>query len=253
MDIKVVVATHKVYTMPADKMYIPVHAGAALTSPLPYQGDDTGDNISRKNKTYCELTCLYWAWKNIDADYIGLVHYRRHFKGKTCAGKWDSILSETKAEQLLENVDVILPAKRYYLIETIFSHYAHSHYAKDLEVTEQVLRERYPEYIPAYDKVMNSRGAHMFNMMIMKRDVLNEYCTWLFDILAEIERRLDISEYSDFDKRVFGRISELLLNVWMLHTGRDFAAVKVMHMEGENLSSKCRKLIRRKFRPEHRA
>ena len=84
--VKIVVATHKKYKMPKDEMYLPLHVGAAgkvdaCGNPLDlgYQKDNTGDNISGKNASFCELTGLYWAWKNLDADYIGLAHYRRHF------------------------------------------------------------------------------------------------------------------------------------------------------------------------------
>lgn len=77
-DIKIIVAAHKKYHMPEDSCYLPLHVGKKGKDDLGYLGDDTGDNISEKNPYYCELTGLYWAWKNLKADYIGLVHYRRH-------------------------------------------------------------------------------------------------------------------------------------------------------------------------------
>ena len=73
MDIKIIVATHKKYWMPSDDIYLPVHVGKKGKTDLGYQGDDTGDNISDKNTNYCELTGLYWAWKNLKADYKGLI------------------------------------------------------------------------------------------------------------------------------------------------------------------------------------
>ena len=82
MDIKVIVAAHKPYRMPQDSMYLPLQVGRALADQdLGWQGDNTGDNISLKNPYYCELTGLYWAWKNLKADAIGLVHYRRFLRG----------------------------------------------------------------------------------------------------------------------------------------------------------------------------
>ena len=89
MNIKIIVATHKKYWMPSDPVYFPIHVGAEgkkdpMGHPLDlgYIKDNTGENISDKNKNYCELTGLYWAWKNLNADYIGLAHYRRHFTVK---------------------------------------------------------------------------------------------------------------------------------------------------------------------------
>ena len=87
MDIKVIIAAHKKYRMPKDKLYLPIHAGAEGKDDIGFKKDNTGKNISKKNPFFCELTALYWAWKNLDADYIGLVHYRRHLtlkkKGKS--------------------------------------------------------------------------------------------------------------------------------------------------------------------------
>ena len=79
-NIKMIVATHKKYEMPKDLMYVPLQVGADGKEKITdYEQDNIGDNISSKNPYFCELTGLYWAWKNLDADYIGLSHYRRHF------------------------------------------------------------------------------------------------------------------------------------------------------------------------------
>lgn len=63
-----------------DPLYIPVRCGAVFDKRenVAMLGDDTGDNISEKRLSYCELTVQYWAWKNVKADYYGLCHYRRY-------------------------------------------------------------------------------------------------------------------------------------------------------------------------------
>lgn len=81
-NIKILIAAHKPYWMPKDPVYLPLHVGAEGKPDLGYTKDNTGDNISAKNPNFCELTGLYWAWKNLDADYLGLVHYRRYFTRK---------------------------------------------------------------------------------------------------------------------------------------------------------------------------
>ena len=73
-DIKIVIAAHKPYVMPEDKIYLPVQVGSEGKQNIGFQRDNEGDNISEKNPSFCELTGLYWAWKNLDADYIGLAH-----------------------------------------------------------------------------------------------------------------------------------------------------------------------------------
>ena len=115
MNIKILVAAHKAYQMPTDPMYMPIHVGKeGKELELGYVGDNTGDNISLKNPNFCELTGIYWAWKNLEADYIGLAHYRRHFSLKKGSDKWASVLTSAQAEALLKDTDVVLPKKRNY-------------------------------------------------------------------------------------------------------------------------------------------
>ena len=117
---KITVITHKPYAMPSDALYLPLQVGAAGKKAIGFTPDDTGDNISEKNPYFCELTGLYWAWNNLDCDYLGLVHYRRYLAGKMqfiINGKNKGILSEEELNKLLENTDIILPKKRNYFIE----------------------------------------------------------------------------------------------------------------------------------------
>lgn len=162
MSIKIIVAAHKKYWMPTDPVYLPVHVGAEGKASIGYMPDNTGDNISSKNPHFCELTGLYWAWKNLDADYLGLVHYRRYFTRKevhNIEAKKDQILTEKEWQQILSKHPVVVPDKRKYYIETNRSHYNHAHHRKGLDVTEQIIKEQCPEYLPAFEKVMNRTWA----------------------------------------------------------------------------------------------
>lgn len=206
----VIVAAHKPYEMPKDKLYLPVHVGAAGKEGIRYQRDDEGENISDLNPYFGELTGFYWAWKNLKADYIGLVHYRRYFvmDGKT--------LEYKQIEPYLGKIKVFTPKKRWYVIETLKSHYDHTHYPEHLEITRKVVVEKYPEYEKTIDKTLKHRWGYMFNMIILERGLLDEYCTWLFDVLFEVFKKIDCSNYTAFEKRYVGRMSELLFNVWYL-------------------------------------
>lgn len=248
MDIKIIVAAHKEFQMPQEDIYLPLHVGAAGKEELiaartaqkskdtvvceeRMERDDTGDNISQKNPMYCELTGLYWMWKNLDAEYCGLVHYRRHFMEypswlPTCHPQ-RHILGRKRLESLLAETDIILPKKRNYYITNIHDHYAASHYPEHLTAAREVIRERCPEYLEAYDALMKSTKAHMFNMMIMRRDKLEAYCEWLFPLLYELENRIDSSSYDAFQARYPGRLSELLLNVWINKNGLEYKEVPV--------------------------
>ena len=256
MRIRIIVAGHKAYRMPKDSVYLPLQVGAALADSLilGWERDDRGKNISEKNRTFCELTGLYWAWKNLDADILGLCHYRRYFGApdsllsRMGKAKENRILTGEQIEDLLEGKDVILPGKRHYWIETRESQYAHAHHAADLQVAEEVLREKFPEYIPAWKKMLASRSGHICNMFIMRRELLDEYCGWLFDILFEVEKRLDISSYSENDRRAFGFLGERLLDVWLDTRGVSCTEVPMINMESQHWLRKGSAFVKRKWK-----
>ncbi len=202
MKIQIIVAAHKAYRMPTDPMYLPLHVGkAGKDLALGFQGDNTGENISEKNATYCELTGLYWAWKNLDADYIGLAHYRRHFRGKSGKDKWDCILTTAQAEQLLQDYDVLVPKRRNYYIETAYNQYVHAHPAEPLDLMISLVSAQGENYRAAAEAMRHRTWTHIYNMFIMKRDIFDGYCQWMFDILGQVEAQIDISGYSAYDRR----------------------------------------------------
>lgn len=218
-SVKIIVASHKPYRMPEDPLYLPLQVGAEVNDVrTEFTRDNTGDNISDKNPSYCELTGLYWAWKTLDADYLGLAHYRRHFRSLAAGGAKDpfaKILTGEEARNYLESADIIVPVRRRYYIETLYSHYAHTHYAGQLDLTREIISEKYPSYLHSYDRAVHRTSGYMFNMMIMRRDLFNSYCAWLFDILGELEKRVDASGLDAFQARFYGRISEIIFNVWL--------------------------------------
>lgn len=245
-QIKIMIACHREYPVPDDHCYLPLEVGAALhAEAIPgIVPDDTGDNISQKNENYCELTALYWAWKNLDADAIGLVHYRRYFSKNRLSKQ---IADEADFRKALEKASVILPVKRRYWIETIYSQYIHAHHEQDLSVTRAVITERCPEYLAAYDRKMRRRSGHAFNMLVMRRNLFDAYCSWLFSVLFEVEKRLNISSYDAYNRRVFGFIAERLLDVWLETNRIDYTEMPVLYTESQHWLRKGTALIRRKL------
>ena len=235
--IKIIVAAHKACEVPSDPMYFPLHVGAegkmdAQGKPLDigFVKDNTGENISSLNPTFCELTGLYWAWKNLDADYIGLVHYRRYFTGAHVNNSdvVGSAISYAELFPLLGSHEAFVPKKRRYYIETLKSHYEHTHDAQHLKLCRNILQQKYPAYVRAYDKVLKRRWGYMFNMMILKKDLLDDYCSWLFDVLFELYKEVDNTQMSAFEKRYCGRVSEILFNVWL----EEKIQTRALHREG---------------------
>ena len=251
-DIKIIVATHKKYPMPKSKMYIPVQVGKEGKEDIGYQPDNEGENISSKNPYFCELTGLYWARKNLKNDYIGLSHYRRHFSqakrvGKDVQSRINSVLTQEEVDKILDDTDIILPKERKYYIENLYDHYKKTMYIEPLDETRKIIEEKYPQYIEEFDKLHTRTSAHLFNMFIMKRDILNQYCTWLFDILFELEKRIDVSQYDAFHARLFGRISERLLDIWINTNNLKYKEIKVIDIERVNWVKKGSAFLMSKF------
>lgn len=253
MSYEIYVVSHKDNRMPEGNIYIPVQVGPAKDDFSGFVRDNTGENISEKNPNYCELTAQYWAWKNRKADVKGLVHYRRLFsKGKRMLGaslekKYENVLDEKTLVDVMKKHDAIFPKKRNYYIETLWSHYEHSHKIEGLEETRKVIAEKYPDYLMKFDEVMKRRSAHMFNMIIAKDKVFSAYSEWLFDVLGEVEKRVDISDYSVSEARIFGYISELLMDVWIEQNQIDYVELPVMFMGNQNMVKKIWMFIARKF------
>lgn len=253
----ILITLHKPCALPkVSSIYKPIQVGHGSTINPCFLRDNSGDNIAEKNRSYCELTALYWAWKNLLTDVMGLCHYRRYLGlpmsllSYISKDKKDQILTKDQIDLLLQKNDIILPKKRHYWIETRGSQYAHAHHIEDLQVTEIVIQEKYPTYLPAWKHMLASRSGHICNMFIMRRELVDNYCSWLFDILFEVEKRLDISSYSDNDKRVFGFLGERLLDVWVETKELRYTEVPMINLENQHWPLKIYRFLRRKFKVE---
>ena len=188
-----------------------------------YFFDSTGgDNISYKNQNYCELTGQYWIWKNQHTSKIvGICHYRRYFY--TVWNMLKSIftgrqypLNDKKIDKILSKYDMIVRMDTPFSRVKIYDYYVKHHNKRDIDITRDVIKDIYPEYLTSFDKTMEECKMYSCNMFICKKDIFDAYSEWLFNVLFELEKRIDISSYDKYQKRVFGFISERLLRVWIL-------------------------------------
>ena len=150
--IEIFVVMHKIVDlnkMNLDKMYKRLLVGKKSSAEENIILDSTGENISEKNKFYCELTGLYWIWKNVECEYVGLCHYRRFFKENNKYLTRNDILEILDKQQ----ADIILPPK-WYTISTVNEMYKKEHIASDLDICREVIGEIYPEYLNSFDKIM---------------------------------------------------------------------------------------------------
>lgn len=228
MEIKIFVCCHEPAMVPQHPLLVPLQAGAALAETrFPgYLHDDTGDSISVKNRSYCELTGQYWVWKNVDADYYGFFHYRRYlYPGQTVklpyrieAGPSQKTLDKlhfSELEALIPQYDLILPKGEDMHI-SVREHYASAlfHHGRDLELAEKILLEQHPDCKRAAETYLRGSVNYFGNIFIMRKQVFHDYCGWLFPILEEFDHQADTSGYSAQERRVDGYLAERLLGIY---------------------------------------
>lgn len=251
--IKIMVATHKQYEFPDDPGYFALQVGKAISSAdLGVLSDGFGVNISYLNASFSELTGLYWMWKNVDSEYVGLSHYRRYFKpfSKTSISvKGKPIASSVDLLFLAQEYDVIVSKQRCYFVDTIRTHYRHAHYESDLDELEKVISEMYPDYLEAFHEVMGQHCVSLYNMFVMNKSHFNDYSDWLFSILNVLEKRIPYQNYGPYQRRVFGFLGERMFNIWLKKQDSELTIYQlgVVNIEGENLFRKAAGLLKRKF------
>lgn len=253
MDTKIYIVSHKKVDLPKMNGYQPIQVGMNKENFPGYIRDNTKENIANKNANYCELTAQYWIWKNTNSDVKGLVHYRRFLEDNslnfTQNSKFKHIVTDEEIANYLNEYDLLLPKKRNYFIETLYSHYIHSHKKEGLDVTREVIANSFPEYLNSYDEVLNRKTAHMFNMIITKKNVFDEYSSWLFDVLGQVESKLDISNWNQSEARVYGYISELLLDVWLdQHKDLKYKELPVGFIGNQHWGTKIFNFLQRKIK-----
>ena len=234
--VKLLICYHKPSMLLKDDVLTPIHVGRAIAEKNMdhdsdnYKwlmenmiGDDTGENISEKNGYYNEMTAIYWAWKNYDKlgnpDYIGLMHYRRHYI-------FDDHISDVVNVRDMRNVDVYLDFLNYsenkisdfvdnydFLphigkVGNVYEHYIKNQRKEDIDLACDIVLEKYPEYKGIMEEYFAGGDSNFCNMCIFKKELFFRYCEWIFSILEEFEKRRDMSE-----KRFF--ISERLTGIFV--------------------------------------
>ena len=225
MDIQIYVISHLLEDIEKtrnDSIYTPLFVGRNGKENFGYCSDDNGDNISNKNPYFCELTGLYWMWKQSKADIIGLCHYRRFFVNEK-----NNLLEKDEIESILNDYDLIIPNFGTSLLENVYEDYDNEHYGKDLDLCRELVGEMTPEYLDSYDKVIYGKKLCHYNMFIAKKEIINGYCEWVVPILFELEKEINAKDYDDYRKRVNGFLTERLFNVWFTHNNLKVRETKV--------------------------
>lgn len=230
-NLSVYVVAHKKFTCPQIDYLKPIQVGKNEDLGFLYR-DNTGEHIAQKNANYCELTAMYWIWKNdCDSDIIGICHYRRYFTKNSWSSSSIHFWKGTELQHILNNYDVIAPKRLSFPKSVGKNYFAHAGREKDLRLVGDVIQKKCPEYAPAYDSVLEGHAGYYYNMMIMSRNQYGQYCKWLFSILEQVEKQIDLSGYTAEEARVYGYLSELLFNVWLLYNGSKVKELPVVNTD----------------------
>ncbi len=257
--ISIYVSCHKESYVPEMELLKPIQVGAAIAEKgLPNMlHDDVGENISGKNRQYCELTAQYWAWKNDkQSDYLGFMHYRRYFSFSPCHfpeelyndghGKVrDGIVFDFISEKALKKLgftermikstvsqyDIIVPTV-WTNGESMYDQYKNWEDAciEDFDIMIQIICEYYPKYIPYVKKYINGSEGHLYNMFIMRRDVFEEYSEFVFSVLSMVENKIDVSGRNGAQERAVAYLGERLLDIFYLYI-QDKGNVKTCELQ----------------------
>lgn len=243
-----------------DNIYIPVWAGKNNKSQVSgFLGDDTGENISDKNKYYSELSGIYWVWKNTRSEIVGSCHYRRYFTNCKepfvhqlkrllyfLPGLWrkrvgliytnnlsfwkSKILSETEITELLKDYDAILPVRRL-MNNNVKNHYKKFHNSNDLVLLRSILEDFYPDYLTSFDEMLEGNRLFANNMFILKWETFNDLMNWLFFILFKFEEKVDLENYTNYQQRIFGFLSERLITLWIIHNNLNYKELPLIYFK----------------------
>ena len=225
------IATHKKFNVPNLNGYCALQVGAEGKEKYGYLRDNIGNHISGKNANYCELTGLYWIWKNTDDSYKGLVHYRRYFGRNNLSNKISDICSYEYLLNCLKSVDIVLPYEEYFKQNAKEEILLHCCTEEIFDKLRQIIETKYPDYIETYDRYFNENKASLFNMLFCKREIFDAYCEWLFSILFVLEKQVDLAKLNTYQQRLYGFLSERLLNVWVIKNKLVVKHLPVIHME----------------------
>ena len=220
--------------------YKMIHAGREGKDDLGYPGDNTGDNISRLNLYINEITAIYWMWKNTNHTTIGLAHYRRFFTEEDNDDfAYEKILTRDAALKILQSYDIIVS-------EPYYGHLTQREWiindcGKNLATLgETILRKHLlqiqPDYLDAFDFVMNLPTLYKCNMFVTRRNIFDAYCKWLFsfiiDATEEILRTVDLKNLSWSPRRLMSFLAERMLNTWLIKNRLRIKELKIMQVPG---------------------
>ena len=208
------VITHKDFPIGEDDFYKALCVGGFRKDGWLSAAD--GNNIEPYNDRLNETTGLYWIWKNTKDRTVGLSHYHRFFND-------GERLNKEKADEILKTNDIILaPIRLGWSILTNIGMASGEALSRSVcAMFREAIAEKQPQYVEAFDKVMNGNFMYYCGMFVTNRKTLNTYCKWLFSFLMDVVEKVDVSCLGFYEKRVCGYFCEAMWTVWLQNQALD--------------------------------
>lgn len=235
------VVTYKnIKLTPPPEGYKIIQGGRAVNGDFGYLGDNTGDNISRLNLYLNEHTALYWMWKNTTHTTLGLSHYRRFFTASDSSSyAYEKILSREDTLKILERYDIIVSEVYYGGLtqrEWIVNDCGETLTTLGEAVIRKHLLQAQPDYLDAFDFVLNSTTLYKCNLFITRRNIFDAYCKWMFsfiiDATEEVLRTVNLANLPFTPRRLVAFFTERMLTVWLRKNRLRIKELPIMFVEG---------------------
>lgn len=215
-NMAIYVVTHREYNLCHDSLYHPLCVGGYQKNG--FLTELTGENIAYLNPRINECTALYWIWKNTSEQYVGLNHYRRYFYKNRIISR-DNYLDMECASEILKEYDIILSEPdiidKMTVLDQIYNTINRELCYKGYQILRDEIKRKQPGYLGAFDDVMSGHRAFLCNMFVTRRDILNQYCEWLFSFLIDAANKLDVDSYDSYSQRLMGFFAERMMTVWL--------------------------------------
>lgn len=216
--VKIFIAAHKMFHVPENQIYIPLWLGKSEDNILGFTEDKEKPEISHLNPLINECTGLYWMWKHVKDDFVGLVHYRRYFLNDENASI-ENILTQEQVVKILRKYDIIV-APLMYLPCSLYEQLQMTLEQEAFQTGYELVRDRianvHPEYLDVFETVFSGNTFFPCNMFVTRKQMMDDYCDWLFQIIIDVSERIDVTNYAPYSKRVIGFIAERLFTVWLV-------------------------------------
>lgn len=235
--LKVVVAAHEPTWVPDEAAYVPVLAGAATLSddaPVPegWLRDDAGDNISSHHGSLGELCALYWAWKNLRADWLGLACGRRYLASNYHLDRRRRVASADFLMHRLEGRGMVLPSEANHLVVTNATLFSREHDPLLLDVATDVLSEVDPACVGPWERSLRVPRGHQTGLFVMRRDLADEWCAWLFEVLLDVEASFAGVAPEALGGGALQALGGMLMDAWLDARGSRWVEVSSVRVDG---------------------